>query len=121
MKSPLLSPRRSGMTVRFLMRGLAALTLTLLGFEVTVQVLALSQSVVGRHGGHGLNVGVVGTCLTIVGTLLVFVGAFASPFLPNRTDEPQWLLYVYACPLLTAGFFLLMHWFAVCGATGLRR
>ena len=121
MKSPLFSLSRSGMTVRFLMGVLVAVTVTLVGSEVTVQILALSESVLARHGGYGLNAGLFGTCLTIVGALMVFVGVFASPFLRNRSEEPQWLLYVYACPLLAAGFFLLMHWFAVCGAAGLRR
>jgi hypothetical protein len=100
---------------------LAAVAVTLAGFEATVHFLTLSESLLARHGGGGLNVGLAGTYLTIIGALMVFVGVFASPFLRNRTDEPQWLLYVYACPLLAAGFFLLMHWFAVCGATGLQR
>ena len=120
MKSPLLSPSRLGITVRLLRGALATVTVTLVGFEVTVQILALSESVLVRHGGYGLNAGLFGTYLTIVGAVMVFVGVFASPFLRNRSEEPQWLLYVYACPLLAAGFFLLMHWFAVCGATGLR-
>ena len=63
---------------------------------------------------------VVGICLTIVGALIGCVGVCVSPFLRNRTREPQWLLYVYACVFLAAGLVLLMQWFAVCGATGLR-
>jgi hypothetical protein len=109
------------MTVRVLLGALATLTLVLIGFEAAAQVLALSQSMLARRDANGLNVGLVGTCLTIIGALMMFVGACASLFLRNRTDEPQWLLYVYACPLLAAGFFLLMHWFAVCGATSLQR
>ena len=64
---------------------------------------------------------VVGICLTIVGALMGFVGVCVSPFLRSRTREPQLLLYVYACAFLAAGLVLLMHWFAVCGAAGLRR
>jgi hypothetical protein len=62
---------------------------------------------------------VVGICLTIVGALMGCVGVCVS-FLRNRTREPQWLLYVYACAFLAAGLVLLMHWFAVCGAAGLQ-
>jgi hypothetical protein len=121
MKSTLFSLRRLGITGRFLIGALAAATVTLVGFEAAVQILALSESVLVRHGGYGLNAGLFGTYLTIVGAVMVFVGVFASPFLRNRSEEPLWLLYVYAWPLLAAGFFLLMHCFAVCGATGLRR
>lgn len=121
MKSPLFSLSRLGITVRFLLGALAAVMITLVVFDVMVQILTLSENALARHGGYGLNVGLVGTCLTIIGPLMVFVGVFASPFLRNRTDEPQWLLYVYAFPLLAAGFFLLMHWFAVCGAMSLQR
>jgi hypothetical protein len=121
MKSVLFLVSRLRITTRLLMGALTAVTVTLVGFELTAQILALSESVLARHGGYGLNLGLVGTCLTVIGALMVFAGVFASPFIRNRTDEPQWLLYVYAWPLLAAGFFLLMHWFAVCGATGLRR
>ena len=110
MKSPLLSPSRLGITVRLLRGALATVTVTLIGFEVTVQILALSESVLARHAGYDLNAGLVGMCLTITGALMVFVGVFASPFLRNRSEEPQWLLYVYAWPLLAVGFLLLMHW-----------
>jgi hypothetical protein len=120
MKSPPFSLSRLGITVRLLLGALAAVTVTLVVFEVTAQILALSENILTRRGGYRLNVGLLGTCLTMVGALLVFVGVLASPFLRNQTEEPQWLLYVYAFPLLAAGFLLLMHWFAVCGATGLR-
>ena len=63
---------------------------------------------------------VVGICLTIIGAVMGCVGVFASPFLRNRTGEPQWLFYVYACAFLAAGLLLLVHWFAVCGATALQ-
>ena len=121
MKLSLFSPSGLEIAVRLLMGALAAVTVTVVVFEVTVQMLTLSGSALARHSDYGLNLGLVGICLMTTGALMVFVGVFASPFLPNRADEPEWLLYVYACPLLAAGFFLLMHWFAVCGATGLRR
>jgi hypothetical protein len=121
MKLSVFSLSGLGIAVRLLMGALAAVTVTVAVFEVMVQILTLSEGALVRHGGYGLNLGLVGICLTTTGALMVFVGVFASPFLRNRTDEPQWLLYVHACPLLAAGFFLLMHWFAVCGAAGLRR
>ena len=71
MKSPLLSPSRLGITVRLLRGALATVTVTLIGFEVTVQILALSESVLARHGGYDLNAGLVGMCLTITGALMV--------------------------------------------------
>ena len=120
MKSRLFLLSRSRIAARFLMAALAAVTVALIGFEVTVQILALSENVLERHGGYELNVGMIGTCLTVIGALMMSVGVFVSPFLRNRSEEPQWLLYVYAWPLLAAGFFLLTHWFAVCGATGLQ-
>jgi hypothetical protein len=121
MKSLLFSPSTLRITVRFLLGAAATLTIVLIVFEVAAQVLALSESMLARHGAQSLNVAVVGICLTITGALMVFVGVLAIPFLRNRSEEPQWLLYVYACPLLAAGFFLLLHWFAVCGATSLCR
>ena len=91
-KSLLFSLSRLGITVRFLMGAAASVTVTLVWFEVTLQMLALSESVLARHDGYGLNAGLVGTCLTIIGALMVFVGVFASPFLSDRTEEPEWLL-----------------------------
>jgi hypothetical protein len=120
MRSLLFSPPSMvRITVRFLLGAVATLTLVLIGFELAAQVLALSQSMLARHGANGLNVGLIGLSLTIVGALVGFVGVFASPFLRNRAGEPQWLLYVYECAFLAAGLFLLLHWFPVCGATGL--
>ena len=104
-------------TVRFLL-GAAAVSITLIGFEVMIQVLTLSESMLARHGANGLNMGLIGICLTVMGVLVGCVDVFASPFLRNGTGEPQWLLCVYACSFFAAGLFLLMHWFAVCGATG---
>ena len=76
------------------MAALAAVTVALIGFEVAVQILALSENVLARHGGYELNVGMIGTCLTVIGALMTSVGVFGSPFLRNRSEEPQWLLYV---------------------------
>jgi protein-S-isoprenylcysteine O-methyltransferase Ste14 len=118
MKSRVVSPSTLRITVRFLLVTAAAVTITLIGFEVMIQVLTLSESMLARHGVNGLNIGLIGICLTVMGALLGCVGVFASPFLRNGTGEPQWLLYVYACSFFAGGLFLLMHWFAVCGATG---
>lgn len=118
MKSHLFSPSTVRITVRFLLYAAAAVTITLIGFEVMIQVLTLSDSMLATHGANGLNVSLIGICLTVMGALVGCVGVFASPFLMNGTGEPQWLLYVYACSFFAAGLFLLMHWFAVCGATG---
>jgi hypothetical protein len=118
MKSLLFLPNTVRITVRFLLGAAAAVTITLIGFEVMIQVLTVSESMLARHGANGLNLGLIGICLTVIGALVGCVGMFASPFLRNGTGEPQWLLYMYACSFFAAGLFLLMHWFGVCGATG---
>jgi hypothetical protein len=101
MRSLLFSPSRVRTTVRFL--------------------LGAVESILARHGVNGVNLGVVGISLTAAGTLMGCAGVFACPFFRNRIGEPEWLVYVYACAFLSAGFLLLMHWFGICGATGLQR
>lgn len=118
MKSLLFSPSTVRITVRFLLCAAAAVTITLIGFEVMIQVLTLSENMLTRHGVKGLKLGLIGICLTVIGALVGCVGVFVIPFFGNHTGEPEWLLYVYACAFLAAGLILLMHWFAVYGATG---
>jgi hypothetical protein len=118
MKLRVVSPSTIRITVRFL-PGAGAVTITLFGFEVMIQVKTLSESVLARNGANGLNNGPDWDLLDGYGARVGFADVFASPFLRHGTGEPQWLFYVYACSFFAAGLFLLMHWFTVCGATGL--
>ena len=55
-----------------------------------------------------------------VGAALGGAGFLACCVLEGRSYMRRWLLYVYAFAFLAFSFVLLMEWFEVSGASGLR-
>ena len=86
------------------------------GCEMVVRLLLFSRTVFFRQRPCGPSL-VFGIWLSGLGALLACLGAIAGRPLEGRSEGRGWILFIYAAALCAAGFALLLHSFAVSGAS----
>ena len=98
-----------------LLRATAVVTIVCAASLASWQVLVHSHAVFGSF-----TFGVGRGWLSGAGALLGCGGFLACRVLEGRSHVRRWVLYVYVFAFLVFSLVLLMEWFEVSGATGLR-
>ena len=120
MKAPMLAQVRAAMTrydaaAAVVLRATAVVTIVCAASLVACQVLVHWQPLFAS-----LTLGAGHLGMIWIGAALGGSGFLACCILEGRSYMRRWLLYVYAFAFLAFGFVLLMEWFEVSGASGLR-